>query len=268
MSDEDLYLNVTDEVTNGKIDPALWAKAIAKALGDEDKGKYEYINLRVAQLKEAKNQADSRMKSSVQPVELENSLQQPASAVESPNVNFGHKTESKDESTPSKTHKTSSNESVAENYDRFGGWLVLVGFGLIVSPIRLIWSLFPMYFEIFTNGSWEVLTTPGSDAYSPLWAPVLLAEIVLNCGLIISWLYAIYLFFQKKKAFPTVYITIAACSLVFIILDALAIAAVLPDEPIFDTDTSKELLRGFISAAIWIPYMRISKRVKATFTKI
>ncbi len=268
MSNEDLYLRVTEEVGNGKIDPALWAKAIAKSLGDENKGKYEYINLRVAQLSESKNQVDPTIKSSAQPVELENSLKQPVSEVDSPNVNFGNKTESKDESTPSKVHKTSSNERAAENYDRFGGWLVLVGFGLIVSPIRLIWSLFPMYFEIFTNGSWEVLTTPGTDVYSSLWAPVLLAEIVLNCGLIISWLYAIYLFFQKKKAFPTVYITIAACSLAFIILDALAIAAVLPDEPLFDADTSKELLRGFISAFIWIPYMRISKRVKATFTRI
>lgn len=53
MNDDHLYLKVTDEVTNGKIDPALWAKAIAKALGDEDKGKYEYINLRVEQLKES-----------------------------------------------------------------------------------------------------------------------------------------------------------------------------------------------------------------------
>ena len=53
MNDDQLYLKVTEEVTNGKIDPALWAKAIAKALGDEDKGKYEYINLRVEQLKES-----------------------------------------------------------------------------------------------------------------------------------------------------------------------------------------------------------------------
>ncbi len=53
MNDDHIYLKVTEEVTNGKIEPALWAKAIAKALGDEDKGKYEYINLRVEQLKES-----------------------------------------------------------------------------------------------------------------------------------------------------------------------------------------------------------------------
>ncbi len=60
MNDDQLYLKVTEEVTNGKIDPALWAKAIAKALGDEDKGKYEYINLRVEQLKESPQNSSSQ----------------------------------------------------------------------------------------------------------------------------------------------------------------------------------------------------------------
>ncbi len=65
MNDDHLYFEVTEEVTNGKIDPALWAKAIAKALGDEEKGKYEYINLRVEQIKtspqgESHTQGDER----------------------------------------------------------------------------------------------------------------------------------------------------------------------------------------------------------------
>jgi hypothetical protein len=60
MNDDHLYLEVTEEVTNGKIDPALWAEAIAKARGDEDKGKYEYINLRVKQIRDAPRQPDSQ----------------------------------------------------------------------------------------------------------------------------------------------------------------------------------------------------------------
>lgn len=51
MKDDHLYLEVTKEVTDGKLDKALWAKAIAKAMGDMEQGKYEYINLRVEQLK-------------------------------------------------------------------------------------------------------------------------------------------------------------------------------------------------------------------------
>ena len=44
--DEQLYLEATQEVDNGTQDPALWAKAMALAEGDEEKAKYRYIALR------------------------------------------------------------------------------------------------------------------------------------------------------------------------------------------------------------------------------
>ena len=53
MSDEDLYLAATIEVEGSERHPALWAKAMVLADGDEQKAKYEYIRLRVAQLAEA-----------------------------------------------------------------------------------------------------------------------------------------------------------------------------------------------------------------------
>ena len=54
-------------------------------------------------------------------------------------------------------------------------------------------------------------------------------------------------------------------TLAFIVLDAYAIKAVLPHEPVFDPDTLKELGRTLIASLVWIPYMLVSKRVKATF---
>jgi len=54
-------------------------------------------------------------------------------------------------------------------------------------------------------------------------------------------------------------------SLIFIIVDALAIKIILPNEVVFDPDTIKELAKIVISSIIWIPYMLFSKRVKATF---
>ena len=52
-----------------------------------------------------------------------------------------------------------------------------------------------------------------------------------------------------------------------VLLDALAIKMVLPNEPIFDPYTVKELFQSIIAASIWVPYMLISKRVEATFVK-
>lgn len=56
MSDEDLYLEATNEVEEDKKDPALWAKVMALTEGDQDKAKYKYIKLRVEQLSKKKKE--------------------------------------------------------------------------------------------------------------------------------------------------------------------------------------------------------------------
>jgi len=50
MNDEYLYLEATKEVESGMTKPALWAKVITLSEGDEEKAKYQYVKLRVAQL--------------------------------------------------------------------------------------------------------------------------------------------------------------------------------------------------------------------------
>ena len=152
-----------------------------------------------------------------------------------------------------------------KDLEGLGGWLILVGLGIVVSPLRIIALLFPTYSEIFTNGSWEVLTTPGTEAYNPLWGPIIIGEISINGALAIAWLFITFLFFTKKKAFPKWYIGILLFTLVFILIDALAIKSVMPNELIFDPETIKEFGRSLIVTLIWVPYMLVSKRVKATF---
>ena len=49
-NDKQLYLDATQEVESGTQDPALWAKAMALAEGDEGKARYRYITLRVEEL--------------------------------------------------------------------------------------------------------------------------------------------------------------------------------------------------------------------------
>lgn len=89
----------------------------------------------------------------------------------------------------------------------------------------------------------------------------------INGGLVLAWVFIAFLFFSKKKIFPRWYIGMLLFTLVFILIDALAIKSVLPNEPVFDAETVKELGRSLIATLIWVPYMLISKRVKATFVK-
>ena len=148
-----------------------------------------------------------------------------------------------------------------------GGWLILVGFGVIFAPLRIATQMLPLYLNMFSDGTFAAVTTPGTEAYNPIWKLILLGEMTINIGLILAWLYICFLFFSKRTVFPKWFITISLFTLSFIVLDAFAIKMVLPEQPIFDAETLKELMRSLISSCIWVPYMLVSKRVKATFVK-
>lgn len=147
------------------------------------------------------------------------------------------------------------------------GWLILVAIGVVLSPIRMLAVFVPLYQEIFTNGTWEALTTATSEVYHPMWAPLLIGELGFNALMFAASIYLIYLFFSKHYLFPKVYIILVVISLVFIPLDAWFVSFIMPEEPIFDPETLKEFVRTLLVGMIWTPYMLISKRVKATFVE-
>lgn len=157
--------------------------------------------------------------------------------------------------------------STDKNLKGLGGWLILVGIGVAISPVRLLMTLFPAYRPIFTDGTWGALTTPGSEAYHSLWAPFLIGEIGFNLLMLAASVYLIYLFFSKHYLFPKFYIGVVIASLIFIPLDSWVFTKIAPDAPIFDPATLRDFARTLVGALIWIPYMLVSKRVKATFVE-
>ena len=148
-----------------------------------------------------------------------------------------------------------------------GGWLILPLIGLIVSPIRMAISLNNDFLPIFQEGYWEVLTTPGSEAYHHLWGPLITFEIVGNLLFIVFALILIFLFFTKAPIFPSLFIIYIIANLLYVVGDfffANLIPAVASES---DPGSIKELFRTAVGAAIWIPYFKMSKRVKNTFVK-
>jgi hypothetical protein len=146
-----------------------------------------------------------------------------------------------------------------------GGWLILIGIGIVFGPLQMLMEFIPLYSEMFTNGSYEVLTTPGSIAYNPFWAPVVITELLVNILILLTAVYIAVKFFTKKSNFPKWYIGLAVFTLVFLVIDAFAIKLVLPNAAVFDPDTVKEIFLQVFRVLVWVPYMLKSKRVKATF---
>ena len=73
-------------------------------------------------------------------------------------------------------------------------------------------------------------------------------------------------FFQKRRLFPRWCITYWLAALIIGIADALGAQMVNPSTT-FTQDLSRSLMQAAVYAFIWIPYMRKSRRVKATFVR-
>jgi hypothetical protein len=146
-----------------------------------------------------------------------------------------------------------------------GGWLILPLLGLFVFPLRVAVSLATDYWPIFRGGIWENLTTPGSAVYHPLWAPVIVGEITCNVGFLLFDLALLYLLFTKSRRFPKAFIVFTLANLLFIVSDA-AIAWQIPAVAARGLEgVAGEIARSLVVAAVWVPYMLVSKRVRNTF---
>ncbi|WP_376690613.1 DUF2569 domain-containing protein [Wenzhouxiangella sp. EGI_FJ10409] len=146
-----------------------------------------------------------------------------------------------------------------------GGWLILVGIGIVVGPFRMAFIMLETYRELGANGTWEILTTQGSGFYYPELAALIVVEMVVNLAILAASVYVAYLFFTKRRSLPAWYIGVAVFSLVFVLVDAIVVSAMLPDMPLLDSETAREMGRSLIQVCVWVPYMLVSKRVKNTF---
>jgi len=148
-----------------------------------------------------------------------------------------------------------------------GGWLILVGIGVLLGPFRMVFVLYQVYKPIFDDGTLTAMLNEGASTYNPEFAALLIGEVCFNLIVLCASLYLIYLFFSKHYRFPVVYIAIISASLIFIPFDAWIVSFFFPEDPIFDAETTKEFAKMVISALIWIPYMLVSNRVRLTFVR-
>lgn len=143
-----------------------------------------------------------------------------------------------------------------------GGWLILLSIGLIFSPIKFLISL-SEFTPAFDQGVWTALMQLDT---SGLWATILITETIWNTVIFIAMLYLIFLFFSERSTFPKLYIAVSLLTVVFLPLDYYLASKVVHESAI-DKGVMKDFIVALIGAAIWIPYLLMSKRVKNTFIK-
>ncbi len=146
-----------------------------------------------------------------------------------------------------------------------GGWLTIVAIGLILTAGKLTVYGWTTFLPLFTSGEWASAASPASAEYQPMWATLIIVEIVGNAFFASMALVLLYLFFKKSRLFPRVYIIYTAANIAFVGGD-MVLSNFMFDLPASANDeAARELGRSLITAIIWVPYMLVSKRVKNTF---
>lgn len=153
-------------------------------------------------------------------------------------------------------------------YSKIGGLLILVAIGLSISLLQNLGYFLGAIAPIIGSPEWERFTNPGSPEFHPQWKLVIIYDAVTATLIFLLNIFALVLFFRKKKSFPT----LVAVLIPIIFLDGLTnhyLSGFIPAiaRSAGYAKRGEWLILKFIGLHIWIPYLLLSKRVAKTFVR-
>src|SRR6266852_5251949 len=140
-----------------------------------------------------------------------------------------------------------------------GGWLLLMAAGVCLTPIRIAAEIVKGLRPLEPT-TWHAVTTPGTRAYHPLFGPLIIGELVVNAALFIWAGVLLYLFFVKRRPFPTMMIMFLITRVLFQAAD-LGLALMIPITAArIGGELYGGLAGGILVALIWGRYLVTSRR--------
>lgn len=146
-----------------------------------------------------------------------------------------------------------------------GGWLILPAISLVIRPFTLLYTFSTTANAYFNARVWESLATPGLATYRPGFISLLVFELAGNTSVISLTVIAAVFFFRTKRQAPKLMIAVLLAMAALHIIDAIGNHWVGNADGESSAQTTSDLIRVIVPAAIWVPYFLVSRRVKATF---
>jgi hypothetical protein len=147
-----------------------------------------------------------------------------------------------------------------EDLEGLSGWLVLVAIGLVVAPFVMLYTIVTVNLPLLTDHRYQ----PYLSSH-PALAALTVFEVFTNIIFIACVLALAFLFFTKRKGFPTFMIIYRVTQCSVILIDTITAHALIPSANL--TASYATVARSLIGALVWIPYFVFSRRVKATFVR-
>jgi transglutaminase-like putative cysteine protease len=148
-----------------------------------------------------------------------------------------------------------------------GGWLILVGIGVVVAPLVQFAAVVLHAESYFSAANIAATADPLWENHHPWWPAVIRAELALKAVILVVSTAACLTFFRRQRQFPFLFIAVFAVSvaengLQWFILENL---------PTVEGESRKETISDSIGLVlqglIWVPYILVSQRVKLTFVR-
>lgn len=147
-----------------------------------------------------------------------------------------------------------------------GGWLILPAIGVTITPFILLVKLL-LNPDYYNHNNWLALYTSEWEN-SILLLALFGAEIVYNILFLVFTGLVLILFYNRRTSLPRLISIYYILGFLSPLVDVLLANEILPEAlSLDDRETYRDIIRGFIVAAVWVPYFNISKRVKHTFCK-
>jgi hypothetical protein len=135
-------------------------------------------------------------------------------------------------------------------YDKVGGWLVLPALATYITPFFMAYATFDN-FRYFTPSL-------------PAAAQQILVGVGLSfAALMIGWFYACVLLSRLDPFFPNTFVCLSIALIIVNFAGIALVSAYTGSTP--TVEDNRDLIRSIVQSAVWVPYMLISRRVKATF---
>jgi hypothetical protein len=145
-----------------------------------------------------------------------------------------------------------------------GGLLTLAGLALIVTPLRLIYSLVVDFSPLFVEGTLQKLILPTSPNYNPILATLIIVEGLTNVVFLIAFIFLGLAFFQRRRFVPKMFVLVLLANLIFVAADAFVALKLLPEE-VIDFSFFRDVVIMLFHCLIFIPYFLFAKRLKEIF---